>query len=411
LIACPDCGLAQRLPAIEPGRVAECARCRRLFARPLPARLNAALAFCIAAALLWVPGSSASLLLISTAGAVREGGIASGVRALWDSGFPFLGLVVAAFALATPWLYLVLLAYVLARVSAARARPSGNALPHVGAAYRCVKLLRPWMMLEVYLLGCCVAYSRVEQVAYVRVETAGWCLLAATLLALLAIAELDERMVWDALAAPARVPGSADPAGARPAAAIGCPVCSLLVEAHAAPCPRCGARLSARKPAALQRTAALVLTGFVLYIPANVLPVVSIERYGQVESDTILGGVLELARSGLWPLATIVFVASIVIPLAKLFGLSWNLLLTRRRSARLLVARTELHRLIDAVGRWSNIDIFMVSLLVALVQFGALTQVRAQPGAVAFACVVIITMLAAMAFDTRLMWDAAAERG
>jgi paraquat-inducible protein A len=152
-----------------------------------------------------------------------------------------------------------------------------------------------------------------------------------------------------------------------------------------------------------------VLCGFLLYIPANLLPVLTIERYGQVQTNTIMGGVQELMRSGLWPLAAIVFAASIVIPLAKLCGLSWMLLLTRRRSARFLRARTRLYRAIDVVGRWSNIDVFMISLLVALVQFGALTHVQAQPGALAFAAVVIVTMVAVKSFDARLMWDAAGD--
>ena len=128
------------------------------------------------------------------------------------------------------------------------------------------------------------------------------------------------------------------------------------------------------------------------------------------QASTILGGVSELARDGLWPLATIVFTASILIPLAKLAALSWNLVLTRRRSARFLVARTHVHRAIDLIGRWSNIDVFMVSILLALVQFGALTSVRVDPGMIAFAAVVIVTMIAVKCFDSRLMWDAAESR-
>jgi paraquat-inducible protein A len=175
-------------------------------------------------------------------------------------------------------------------------------------------------------------------------------------------------------------------------------------------CPRCRARLRVRKPQSIQRTWALVLCGFLLFIPANLLPVLSIEQFGQVQSNTILGGVLELARYGLWPLAVIVFAASIAIPLTKLFGLSWNLFLTQRRSARFLRSRTRMHRLIDWIGRWSNIDVFTVSILVALVQFGQLTRVRVGTGMIAFAAVVIVTMVAAKSFDSRLMWDAVGER-
>ncbi|MGB6452649.1 MAG: paraquat-inducible protein A, partial [Steroidobacteraceae bacterium] len=175
-------------------------------------------------------------------------------------------------------------------------------------------------------------------------------------------------------------------------------------------CPRCRARLATRQPLSIRRTWSLVLCGFLLFIPANLMPVVSIEQFGRVAPNTILGGVLELLRSGLWPLAAIVFTASICIPLAKLCGLTWNLCLTQRGSARFLVGRTRLHRAIDLVGRWSNIDVFMVSISVALVQFGALTRVRVESGMIAFAAVVIVTMVAARSFDSRLMWDAAGEQ-
>ena len=109
----------------------------------------------------------------------------------------------------------------------------------------------------------------------------------------------------------------------------------------------------------------------------------------------------------MWPLAVIVFVASVIVPLTKLFGLTWMLLLTHQRSGRYLVGRTRLYRMIDLIGRWSNIDIFMLSILVALVRFGVLSQVRAGFGAMAFGAVVIVTMVASRAFDSRLMWDAA----
>jgi paraquat-inducible protein A len=192
---------------------------------------------------------------------------------------------------------------------------------------------------------------------------------------------------------------------------MSCTICDLIVGQAAAGqhCPRCGAKLRPRKARSTQRTLALVLAGYLLYIPANTLPVLTTVQFGREEHNTILSGVFELIRNDLWPLAIIVFTASIVLPLIKLFGLTWMLAATRLGSDRLLVARTRLYRSIDAIGRWSNIDIFSVSVLVALLQFGALTAVHAGGGLVAFAAVVIITMLATMVFDPRLMWDAGAR--
>jgi paraquat-inducible protein A len=156
----------------------------------------------------------------------------------------------------------------------------------------------------------------------------------------------------------------------------------------------------------MRRTVALVIAGYLLYIPANTMPVLTTIRLGREEHNTILSGVLELIQNDLWPLAVIVFTASIILPLLKLCGLTWMLVSTRRGSSRHLLGRTRLYRTIDAIGRWSNIDVFTVSVLVAVLQFGALTGVHAGDGLIAFAAVVIITMVATIVFDARLMWDA-----
>jgi len=131
---------------------------------------------------------------------------------------------------------------------------------------------------------------------------------------------------------------------------------------------------------------------------------------GEEDGDTIMSGVFELIHNNLWPLALIVFIASIILPLMKLLGLTWMLIAIRMRSSYLLRTRTRLFRGIEQIGRWSNIDVFMGSVLVALLSFGTLTTVRAEPGLVAFAAVVVLTMVATETFDARLMWDAAAER-
>jgi len=266
-------------------------------------------------------------------------------------------------------------------------------------------------MIEVYLVGCFVSYSRIKVVSTVTIEAGGWSLVAAGLVLLVALTQLDERTVWEMLR-----PGSAARRDSRDIApahteSISCTICDLIVGAAASgqQCPRCGARLHRRKTASSQRTVALVIAGYLLYIPANTLSILTTVQFGREEHNTILSGVLELIRNDLWPLAIIVFTASIVLPLIKLFGLTWMLAATRAGSQRLLVTRTRLYRSIDTIGRWSNIDIFSVSVLVAVLQFGSLTAVHAGGGLVAFAAVVIITMLATMTFDPRLMWDAGAR--
>jgi len=257
------------------------------------------------------------------------------------------------------------------------------------------------MMIEVYLVGCFVAYSRIKVVSSIEIGIGGWCLLGAALLFLLAVTQLDERTVWEALSFEAGI--------GKGRHTIACTVCDLIVGGteEGSQCPRCAATLHVRKPDAIRRATALVIAGFLLNVPANVIPVLTTVRLGREEKNTILSGVLELIHNDLWPLAIIVFSASIILPLLKLCGLTWMLLATHLRSRHLLVGRTRFYRMIDLVGRWSNIDLFAVSVLIAALRFGALTEVHAGSGLVAFAAVVIITMVATSVFDTRLMWDAA----
>lgn len=193
---------------------------------------------------------------------------------------------------------------------------------------------------------------------------------------------------------------------------LNCHGCSLLVRrpsmagrVHAI-CPRCGARLHLRKPNSIARTWALLIAAFIFYIPANLLPVTITTYLGSTQSDTIISGVIFFMKTGSWGIALIIFVASIVVPIAKLIVLSGLLLSVQRRSRWRPEERTRLYRITELVGRWSMLDVFVVAVMVALVRLGYLTTIEAGSGVVYFAAVVVITMIAAMAFDPRLIWDA-----
>lgn len=170
-------------------------------------------------------------------------------------------------------------------------------------------------------------------------------------------------------------------------------------------CPRCNAPLHARRPASMSTTWALTLAAMLLYLPANLLPIMLTSSFLGSQQDTILSGVVLLWRSGSWPLALVVFFASVMVPLLKILALLHLLLSVQRRSTHRLVQRARLYRLIEFVGRWSMLDIYVIVILVALVRFQGLATVEAGPAALSFAGVVILTMLAALSFDPRLMWD------
>jgi paraquat-inducible protein A len=170
-------------------------------------------------------------------------------------------------------------------------------------------------------------------------------------------------------------------------------------------CPRCGAPLHQRKPNSIGRTWALVLAAYILYVPANILPITKVTSLGKTQLDTIMSGVIYFVQTGMWPLALVIFVASIMVPLLKLLILTYLLITVKRGSTWRRADRTRLYRITEAVGRWSMLDIYVVTILVALVALGAFATIEAGLGAVFFASVVVTTMFAAMSFDPRLIWD------
>ena len=175
-------------------------------------------------------------------------------------------------------------------------------------------------------------------------------------------------------------------------------------------CGRCAATLHLRHPDSITRTWALLIAAAILYIPANLLPVLHTTSLFGNEDDTIMSGVAYFWVSGDWPLAVIVFVASILVPMLKLSVLALLAWTTQSRSRWRPLERTKLYRIVERIGRWSMLDVFVVTLTVALVRFKSLAVITAGWGALAFACVVVLTMMAALQFDPRLIWDCADER-
>lgn len=170
-------------------------------------------------------------------------------------------------------------------------------------------------------------------------------------------------------------------------------------------CTRCGAIVHARRPNSIVRTWALLIAASILYIPANMLPIMTVSTLGQGSPDTIMSGVITLLKHGMVPIAAVVFIASILVPTFKLVGIGLLLYSVQRRQPLSARQRILMYRFIEFIGRWSMLDIFVIAILVAVVNFGRIASVEANLGAVAFATVVILTMLAALTFDPRLIWD------
>lgn len=184
-----------------------------------------------------------------------------------------------------------------------------------------------------------------------------------------------------------------------------CHICCKLAGEQQHHCPRCGAALHVRQQHSVQYTLALLLTATLLYIPANLYPIMITDQLGSSEESTILGGVVLLVNMGSIPIAAVIFIASVIVPLGKLMSmyyLVWSVRSTRPLRQR---QRASLYRVTEFIGKWSMVDVFVVAILVALVHLGGLLVIRPGIAALSFAGVVIVTMVAAESFDPRLIWD------
>ena len=195
---------------------------------------------------------------------------------------------------------------------------------------------------------------------------------------------------------------------------VACGTCGLaqalerLEPGMAAECIRCGSFIAGRRSrASLEVTAALTLAALVLYVPANIYPILKMYMYGAYSENTVWDGVVQLMKHRQWFVATIVFMASMVIPLLKLAGLFLLVVSARMGWARRLRSRTRLYQLIDVVGPWAMLDVFLLAVLVALVKLGTWTQIIPGPGLLAFTAVVVLTMLASATFDPKQIWQGA----
>ncbi len=393
---CPHCGLFSRLPPRQPGLIAICPRCDEVLWRMRRTHFNFPFACGLAALLFYLFALAAPFLEIEMYGRFSLARIETGPVQLIAQGWGLVGALVFGVTLLVPAVKLGILLITLGGVHWMPARP-------LKLLFRWYEPLSPWAMIDVYLLGFLVAYTRLTGMATVHLDTALYALIGFMLAMAAADGSLDIEAVWRTLD---ERDHHAKPPALEGGVLMGCPACGLVNEAEpGTPCRRCLTPLTHRKPASLSRAGALVLAGALLYIPANLYPFMVITQLAGTQGYTIMSGIVELAQDGLWPLALLVFFASITIPLLKLLIMSYILITTRAGSTVHLEGRTIAFRFIDFIGRWSMIDVFMVSILVALVRFGQFANVRADLGAVCFAAVVVLTIFAVNSFDTRLMWD------
>src|SRR5215472_461510 len=349
IFECPECGLHQALGALMPGSTAKCGRCGATLLSIPESSLQRSLALVLTGLVLLVLANTTPFMSLNIEGRFQQANLITGAIALWNQGLWPLAVVVLLTTMVAPLLTLGALCYVL--VGLRLPRPPRD-LPVV---FSWLEFLHPWSMIEVYLLGVFVAY--VKLIAFASVDVGVACYALGSLMLIMVAIDfvLSPELVWQEMER--RGLAKAPPVGGG-GALLSCETCGLTapIGERGSACPRCGAARHPRKPDSVKRTWALVITAMIFYVPANLYPVMTVVMFGQGEPTTILGGVKELLGGGMWPLALLVFFASITVPVLKIVGSVLLLLTTQRGSRWRLRDRTVLYRTVESVGRWSMID-------------------------------------------------------
>ena len=395
-IACPDCGTIQSLPSLQPRVRLICRRCDKVLERTAGRSLDAALALAAATFILWFPANLGTLLTIQVLGIERSSRLGSGVLSLFAEGWILLGLVVGLQGVVLPFLRFGLLSAALAGI---KLRRQGL---WTGIAFRWAQRLDLWSMPDVFLLGGIIGYSRIAALIPVHIGHGGQALIVAAMLTMLNSRDARQPIGVagnsgarrDGGGAPHRVHGMR----------AGC--CPKKWRASAAAV--LGSAMAAQAILGL-RTTALIVACYPLYLVAMSFPMNVTVQLGTPQYQTIMYGVDRLVEAGFLPLAAIIFIASIMIPVTKLLVLSWLCWSVHHRSPKRLRKKTRAYRFVEEVGRWSNIDIFTIVIFLPIMQIGGFVSVHAGTAAPAFLAVIVLTMFAAKIFDPRLLWDNAQE--
>lgn len=401
LIGCRDCGQLQRLPAVPAGGVVSCARCGAALYRRKPHGVERALALTAAGLILFVIANSFPFLVLEMRGQMTHVTLYGAAAAILNQGMPSIAVLVFATSVAAPLLLLTLLLAVLGPLW------MGTVPPFAPFLARLFPRLTPWVMTEVFALSILVALVKLTNMADVILGISLYAIFGLMIILSATLSNLDLHDIWDRIA-PVPPTQTKSPHGTP---YMACHTCGLLnapgPDVPVWRCARCRDYLHPRKPNSIQRTWALVIAAMVCYFPANMMPIMISGYGGWYRSDTIMEGVIYMLFHDSWVLAVIIFVASILVPLTKILILLYLLISVRIRSRWRPIDRTRLYRITEVIGKWSMVDIYVVTIMATLVNLGNFGFVRAGAGAVFFGAVVVLTMVAAMSFDPRLIWDAA----
>lgn len=401
-LLCHECGELQSIVAISPEHEMLCCVCGSHLHHGHGKWLQSASALALTAAVLFVICQVFPFLTLEIGSQSQTITILDGFLALLDRGNWILAGMVLTTIFIFPLFEVIAFLYLLIPYNFnLRLRGQKSML-------RWLVQAQSWSMMEVFLLSVVVASVKMADMAVLRLELGAYALFLLVGVLILAYVKVDRRNLWSWMN-----PNNYFTTFNREYV-YDCHICQAMVggsiiDKHNE-CPRCFSGLHRRIPNSIQKTTALIVAAVILYIPANILPIMTYSTLGEVETDTIVSGVIALVGAGLYGIAAIVFIASVAVPIIKLVILTYLVWSVRMRVKVGIRHRAFLYRLTEIVGRWSMVDVFVVTIFVAVVQFGFIYTVEPEGAIIAFGAVVILTMIAAETFDPRLLWDALEEK-
>lgn len=397
IIGCRWCGLVQCLPKETVGGVIYCRRCDAPLEHMVGRSIDSALACATVTLLLLFPAMFWPLMRVSLLGTINLSTIQAGLGGVWREGWPLVAIILGFELVVLPFLRFSSLVAVLAMVR------MGRRACWLGPVFRISEKIDEWAMIDVFLIGCIIGYSRVAPFLPVHVGIGGYCVIAASFMTMITRAAMERRAIWREIGLEAST---------QSAQALICTACDHIapLEHEGKKCIRCGARLWRERPRSSSRALALTAAGFIFYPIAYLYPMEIDVRAGTPYPHSIVSGIIETFQAGLWPLGIIIFVASVAIPLFKLFAISWVLLSSYRHSTSHLRLKSRICRIITVIGRWSHIDVYTVAVFLPLLHLSGLLSINVADGLPAFLAVVILTMLATSELDPRRIWNAASTQ-
>ena len=406
-ISCEECGLVVAIPALQDNQKAHCPRCEHLLTKKIAKPYQTATAYASACLMMLILSISFPFMSFSVQGLTQEINLLQAAQMLGEYQNTLLGLLLFATVLVLPFIYISLMLYLYYKAVSNKGRPKR----YVTHCCKILFVIEPWLMVDVFLLGVLVSLVKIASLAEISLGYSFFTFCIYAVLVVKCVSLVDKIWLWEQLIPAKPLQHNYEGDTHLSQTHLSCHTCHQITpdnQTAQQACLRCGSPLHHfDMEANLQKVWALLVTAIIFYFPANLYPIMYTVSLGSSSPSTIMEGVILLWQLGSYPVAAIIFIASVFIPLIKILALAWLFI-----SAKMLnnlpehdaFKKIKIYRITEFIGRWSMIDIFVVAILVALVQLQKLMSIYPGPAALSFAAVVIFTMLSAMRFDSRMLW-------